>query len=198
MISHASHFLTVVILYALSQRVLRSYGHQETATSVLAAILHIISPAGAFLSAPYSESLFSFFHFLGLYLYIGSRMHISKHADLDIVLAGLCIGCAAVVRSNGILSGLPFLYDAILQLLDILKHGASAKKLRKMSVVIIAGCLIAAGLALPQFLAYKEYCKGTIQHERRPWCNSTFPSIYGFVQKHYWCVITFHEGADSC
>jgi phosphatidylinositol glycan class V len=39
-------------------------------------------------------------------------------------------------------------------------------------------------------LAYKEYCEssGTDQG-RRPWCNYWIPSIYSWVQSHYWYVL---------
>ena len=170
---------------------LRLHGQPDTVTSLLAAILHIISPAGAFLSAPCSESLFSCLNFLGFYLYICGRKSTSVQQNLETVLAGFVIGCATIVRSNGVLNGLPFLYDAALQLFDILRDGSSVKKVRDLSALISGGCLIAVGAAFPQYLAYREYCINTVGHERQPWCDFAVPSIYGWVQQHYWFVRIF-------
>ena len=185
-LSHATHFLTIIMLYRLSQLLLRN----QSTTSLLAAIIHIVSPAGAFLSAPYSESLFSCLNFLGFYLYVDTRNGTSLYQNLETVIAGLVFGCATIVRSNGIFSGLPFLYDAALQLVDLLRNGSSAKKVSALSALIGGGCLIAVGAACPQYLAYREYCTNPVQHERRPWCDFTFPSIYAWVQQHYWSVHT--------
>ncbi len=160
----------------------------QTATSLLAAVVHIVSPAGAFLSAPCSESLFSCLNFLGFYFYVDGRNSTSLNQNLETVLAGLVIGCATIVRSNGILSGLPFLYDAALQLFNLFRNGSSVRKIRRLSALVGGGCLIAVGAAFPQYLAYIEYCTNAVQRERRPWCDFTFPSIYGWVQQHYWFV----------
>jgi Gpi18-like mannosyltransferase len=187
-LSHVTHFLTVLLLYALSQRIFRSHSASGTATSTIAAALHIISPAGAFLSAPCSESLFSTLNFLAFYVYLNGRITGGSLGDVETVFAGFCFGCATVVRSNGILGGLLFLYDAVLQAFDILRAGISTNGVRKLLALGAGGLLVAVGAFLPQYEAYRRFCEDAVEHDRRPWCDSLFPSIYGWVQRHYWFV----------
>jgi phosphatidylinositol glycan class V len=187
-LSHFTHFLTVLLLYALSQLISRSYRDSSTATSTIAAALHIISPAGAFLSAPYSEGLFSTLNFLGLYLYVDGHITGGGLGDFETVVAGVCFGCATLVRTNGILGGLPFLYDVVLQSLRLLRDGISTKRVRRLLALGAGGVLIALGALSPQYKAYKKFCDDAVGQDRRPWCDSQFPSIYGWVQWHYWFV----------
>lgn len=187
-LSHVTHFLTVLLLYALCRRILRSSGASSTSTSTIAAALHIISPAGAFLSAPYSESLFSTLNFLGFYLYLDGRISGGILGDFEAVLAGFCLGCATVVRSNGLLGGLLFLYDVVLQALDLLRSGVTINRMRKLIAVGAGGLLVGIGAFLPQYEAYRRFCEDAVKQDRRPWCDSMFPSIYGWVQQHYWFV----------
>ena len=183
-----THFLTVLLLYALSQRISGSQGASSTATSTIAAALHIVSPAGVFLSAPYSESLFSTLNLLGFYLYLDGRITGGSLGEIETIVGGVSFGCATVVRSNGILGGLPFLYDAVLQGLHILRDGISTKEVRKLLALCTGGVLIAVGAFLPQYEAYQRFCVDVVEPDRRPWCDYTFPSIYEWVQKYYWFV----------
>jgi phosphatidylinositol glycan class V len=45
--------------------------------------------------------------------------------------------------------------------------------------------LVGIGFAAPQVVAYIEYCTGG---KSRPWCTRLIPSIYSWVQDHYWEV----------
>ena len=188
MLSHVTHFLTVLLLYALSRRISGSHIASSKATSIIAAALHIISPAGAFLSAPYSESFFSTLNFLGFYLYLDGRITGGYQGDIETIVAGVSFGCASVIRSNGILGGLPFLYDAVLQALHLLRNGLSPEEVRKLLALCTGGMLVALGAILPQYEAYQRFCVDVIESDRRPWCEYTLPSIYGMVQQHYWFV----------
>jgi phosphatidylinositol glycan class V len=183
------HFLTVLLLYAISQFISQGERDSSTATSTIAAALHIISPAGAFLSAPYAESLFSALNFLGFYLYVDGRITSGGFGDFETVVAGVCFGCATIVRSNGILSGLPFLYDAVVQSLHILRDGISTKRVRRLFALGAGGLLVGLGALLPQYKAYRGFCESVVEQDRRPWCDSQFPSIYGWVQSYYWFVL---------
>jgi phosphatidylinositol glycan class V len=104
------------------------------------------------------------------------------------VLAGLSPCAATIVRSNGILAGIPFLFEAITAALGILSQGLSTTRLAQLASLGAGGLLVGVGLVYPQFLAYREYCYGRSPDDRRPWCNLTLPSIFTWVQSHYWYV----------
>ena len=195
-LSHVAHLLAVLLLYTLSKHVMRN-----TTTALVAACLHILSPAGAFLSAPYAESLFAFLQFAGFGLYFSglrdSWAQMLLLRDSKILLSGLMFGMATVVRSNGILSGLPLFADFALVVISMIRSGTSAKRVRILVVLGIAGCTIAVGAILPQYVAFTEYCQGTLQHEHRPWCSAWPPSVYTFVQRQYWYILVSSLARDS-
>src|SRR5689334_12377322 len=60
LISNTSHFLAVVLLYELSRRVF-GQGQKAASLALVTAGLHVVSPAGLFLSAPNAESPFALF-----------------------------------------------------------------------------------------------------------------------------------------
>ena len=158
------------------------------------ACLHVFSPAGLFLSTPNGESTFALVNFLGLLCYvkaIENRFHTFADAyQLDAFWtfgAGLFFALATMVRSNGLLSGLVFAWDAIIMLprLQIMMRNRDKEELTRLFATFAAGALVALGFAFPQALAYREYCTGD---NMRPWCSNLPPSIYSFVQEHYWNV----------
>ena len=157
----------------------------------LAAFLHIISPAGLFLSTPYAESPFSFFNFAGFFLYTkSSQIRLEgKDGTSNILLAtsGITFGLASTFRSNGLLSGLIFCYEVINAALTLSRPHNFSANLRRLSAVLLAGSLMAIGTIIPQYLAYREYCVDVeATGERRPWCSKWVPSIYAWVQQIYW------------
>ncbi|KAJ5089597.1 hypothetical protein N7532_008281 [Penicillium argentinense] len=189
-LSHVAHYLSVLALYGLSANV---FGH-ATATQrlicFLSAALHIICPAGAFLSAPYGESIFSFLNISGFYLYTSSL--IAEHngairfRDILVLTAGVLFGLATLVRSNGILSGFLFAYDAAILSWTALTQGIPYRTIRRLVVIILGGSIVALGMIVPQIFAYRSYCM--VETSARPWCNWPLPSIYSWVQGHYWNV----------
>ena len=158
---------------------------------VLSASLHIISPAGMFLSAPYAESSFSFLNFAGCYLY-GKAM--LKHdegrgyqKDSLLLLSGVVFGIASTFRGNGLLSGLLLVWDALACGTRVLRSADIATDVRHLLIVSISGLLMACIAIVPQYLAYDEYCvRGSVDSDKRPWCSSWPPSIYTWVQRQYW------------
>ena len=159
----------------------------------LAASLHIICPAGIFLSAPYAESLFSLLNFLGLYLYAkaynGNPMQSGGIFDSTmIILSGVLFGLATTLRGNGLLSGLILLYDLI-KCITRMWYSPSRIGPEIWGGVTLgaSGTLMASIAFIPQYLAYSEFCRGPDSGEYiRPWCLKWFPSIYAWVQKEYW------------
>ena len=186
-LAHASHFLAVLALHRLT---LLLSGSQKLA--FVSAALHIFSPAGLFLSAPYNESPFACLCFLGNWLF-AAGLDCAAHQqrtrrDAALVAAGVFFGLATAFRSNGLTSGLLFAVEAV----SSLRLFASRRSLTQLSTLaapILGGLCVAAGSVVPQALAWMRYCGSS--GLRRPWCDETIPSIYTFVQDHYWYVAIF-------
>lgn len=259
-ISNACHLLSVLVLERIV-RAVDAHGSQGR-VSFIAAALHIFSPAGLFLSAPYAESLFSLLSFLGHLTYVCSCQRSdevrSYRHEVWLLASGVCFGLATTIRSNGVLFGLIFAYDALVGLTvlvreypktmnywlyastigdvlvfvfckaDMLTHAPSAWPLwywgifgifyfnlglislryintqsqrsanqetfnimRQMTFTIAAGLCVAVGLVYPQYLAYMEYCLIADKASHREWCSKRLPSIFSWVQSHYWNVGPF-------
>ncbi|KAJ5460277.1 GPI mannosyltransferase 2 [Penicillium daleae] len=189
-LSHIAHYYSVLALYSLSANIFGSATSTQKLICFLSAALHVISPAGAFLSAPYGEPVFSLLNILGYYLYTSSLISEHKGAvllrDLQVLTAAVLFAIATVVRSNGILSGFLFAYDAAILVWTIFAQGLSVHKVRRLAVLIAGGCIVASSMIVPQMLAYREYCMSG--GDLRPWCSWTVPSIYNWVQSFYWDV----------
>ncbi|RPA90682.1 mannosyltransferase [Choiromyces venosus 120613-1] len=178
LIANLSHALSTAVLYKLTREVFPSNRRLPR----IAALLHIISPAGLFLSAPYSESLFALLTFVGLYCYVRGY----------VVVAGAWMFAATMVRSNGLLNGAVFLFDFWRVGCGVLTgEGRSWRAMGRLVGLGIGGVLVGAGLVVPQWVAYGRYCLANEDVEVRSWCNNTLPSIYFFVQERYWNVGLF-------
>lgn len=191
-LAHGFHLLSCLILHRMTRTVspaTSDSSHSDFA--FLSSCLHIISPAGLFLSAPYAESAFSFFNFTGFYLYVKSLDEQLKgrdrKADLIVLLSGLVFGIAAILRGNGLLSGLLYCFEVIAELASLFNVNNSSFKLRRLGAVVLGGSLMACCAIVPQYLAYMDYCTKILRIEdKRPWCSRRVPSIYAWVQSHYW------------
>ncbi|KAM0426662.1 hypothetical protein ACHAPT_007978 [Fusarium lateritium] len=181
-VSHVSHLVAVLALYQLTVLL---FGNRRLA--FLAATVHILSPAGLFLSAPYAESTFSCLSFVGNLLFaIGYKNSPdSLKRNAAVVGAGLAYGIAATFRSNGLFGGILFAVEAVRGLLA-LADGFGISKCLRLVGPVIGGLLVAAGFVAPQVMAWMRYCTG--EGELRPWCLGVLPSIYTFVQVEYWDV----------
>lgn len=183
-LANSAHLAAVLALHRLT---LVLFGNKTLA--YVAAVLHILSPAGLFLSAPYAESPFACLSFIGNLLFaaglrpsatVGKRM-------LAFVGAGILFGLATSFRSNGLLNGLLFAVEALKCLLGFVRQ-PSVSRLALLASLIIGGLSIAAGSVVPQTVAWFRYCNVDPADgmEPRPWCSRLIPSIFTFVQSHYW------------
>ncbi|KAF7592845.1 ER membrane glycoprotein subunit of the GPI transamidase complex-like protein [Aspergillus hancockii] len=68
----------------------------------------------------------------------------------------------------------------------MVNQGISRDVFRRLSVIVIGGCVVALGLIVSQWLAYAAFCMA--DKPARVWCERLIPSIYGWVQVHYWNV----------
>ncbi|KAI0899007.1 glycosyltransferase family 76 protein [Annulohypoxylon nitens] len=178
LVAHTSHFFSVLALYQLGLVVCK-----DQRLSFIASLLHILSPAGLFLSAPYAESTFALLSFAG-YLFFAKGLLGPKRTlahDVSLVASGMWFGFASTFRSNGILNGIPFA-AALAQELTTLPTLVS---IRRRCALLVGGLAIAVGFVAPQLSAYQTFC--SIQSSR-PWCTSGARSIYSFVQERYWNV----------
>lgn len=192
-VSNVSHFLAVLVLYLMA-KVLHTGHDNSKKLPVIVASLHILSPAGLFLCVPYAESLFSLLNFSGFLAYCGSRKYgavdMSWQRDILLVLAGALFGVAATVRSNGSLNAGIFAYDILTSLSSFSRVARKFEILRYLAFLSLAGILVALGFALPQFIAYREYCMEDYASSPSPeWCKALPPSIYTYVQGHYWYAL---------
>ncbi|KAI9829443.1 MAG: ER membrane glycoprotein subunit of the GPI transamidase complex-like protein [Phylliscum demangeonii] len=188
LLANTAHLSSVLLLYRLTQ--LLFAGRHRDRVAFAAAALHLFSPAGVFLLAPYSESLFSLLTVLGSYLYARSlRSHERDHArarDAWVVVAGLAFGLATMVRSNGVLNGMPFGYDVLVTV----REASGARRvapLTRLAALGLGAALVGLGMLIPQSIAFHHFCRPATP-TARPWCAATTPSIYTWVQTEYWNV----------
>lgn len=180
MLAHACHFASVLVLYRLGLRV-----WADRTWALVAALLHVFSPAGLFLSAPYNESPFSLLSFLGWLLLakscccttttnprpadgqsssssaVAPSYSLSAHALT--LLSAASFGLATVFRTNGLLNGLPFALDLLVTLYRLVEDpdpGSTPAHVVRIAVLGLSGLLVAAGSFVPQYVAYGIYCVG--------------------------------------
>lgn len=154
-------------------------------------MLHVVTPASLVLSAPYAEALFSLLNLTGMLLYAQSKPKAegqppSLQEDALKLGSGILFAVATMMRSNGLLSGLILLYDVARYLPRIVSMQLTVHDMRRIVVTSVAGCFIALGFVFPQYLAYEEFCTGSSNSETALWCKRTIPSVYSWVQSHYW------------
>ncbi|KAK9473634.1 GPI mannosyltransferase 2 [Dipodascopsis tothii] len=165
LIAHIGHFLMVVLVYHLAGILaprLRIPVVSRPAFQLVTACMAVLSPAGIFLSAGYSESTFAALSFAAMIL---------RERRFP-VLAGLLFGLSCSLRGNGILWGLIYLYDLYVAMRSYSISGIISS--------VVGGSLIGFWFFSAQYMAYLEFCPG------RPWCDATIPLIFPFVQRHYW------------
>jgi GPI mannosyltransferase 2 len=190
-LAHGFHLFSCFMLYGLSWNVYNAQTDaQRSKFAFVAACIHIISPAGLFLSVPYAESAFSFFNFTGFYLYMKSLNEQLTQGETKscflVLTAGLSFGMATILRSNGLLSGLLFLCEISREILEVKRISDLRMKTTRLGALIGGGSLMAACAIGPQFLAYLTYCVDVDVPVKRQWCTKSIPSIYGWVQSYYW------------
>ncbi|OTB10422.1 glycosyltransferase family 76 protein [Daldinia sp. EC12] len=181
LVAHTSHLLSVLVLYQLGLVVL---GNKHF--SFIAALLHILSPAGVFLSAPYNESTFALLSFTG-YLFFAKGLLGPKRTfahDVSLVASGMWFGFATTFRSNGLFNGIPF---AVALAYEV-RMPPTLSSIRRRLSLMLGGLVIAVSFVVPQLAAFQIFCSVPSGTRLRPWCKSMFPSIYSYVQARYWNV----------
>jgi phosphatidylinositol glycan class V len=189
LLSNLAHFLSVLVLYSLSKSVtiVSKAGYMP----FIASTLHVLSPAGLFMSAPVAESLFSLFHISAMLAYCSSsRSPVDKHerhlkSDMYVLLSGALFAVACTMRSNGLFSGILYAYDLFALIFRLMSAPATAQVWRNATAVVTAGVIVLVGFLYPQIAAYRQYCRH-LHGDNPTWCNALPPSITTHVQSHYW------------
>ncbi|PYI06831.1 GPI mannosyltransferase 2 [Aspergillus sclerotiicarbonarius CBS 121057] len=188
-VAHMAHATSAVVLHRLACIILP--GMQGRKLAFIAACLHILSPGGLFLSAPNAESTHSLLSFTGALLFAQSLSVSGISTSIQdglLLLAGIMYGLSTAVRGNGLLNGVIFLEEAF-RILYSFMQDFSFTKFRRLAAVGLAGICTGLGYALPQYIAYQQFCgnvNSTGEDSSREWCRRAIPSIYSFVQEHYW------------
>ncbi|GAB7350441.1 hypothetical protein MBLNU459_g1048t1 [Dothideomycetes sp. NU459] len=185
-IAHTAHLLSVLVLRALAWHILLPLEEvRRSRIAFVTAFLHVFSPAGLFLAAPAPESTFSLLNFLGMLFYAkgyAQRLDIRNQILFFVytIGSGVCFGLASTVRGNGLLSSVIFVPHGIM----LMSSALSLDGFFALLATGLAAVFTACGTLIPQFIAYQSYCpRGD---SGRIWCSHMPPSIYAFVQKHYW------------
>lgn len=128
-----------------------------------------------------------------MYCYLRSRKLSSLEYDgainaaFGFFAAGASFGAASAIRGNGILSGLILAWEALVCLpsLPAVIQQRQWPRLIRFIGILSGGFILACLYAVTQTSAYLEFCTAG---NTRPWCTRLLPSIYTWVQKHYWNV----------
>ncbi|KAL4225387.1 hypothetical protein ACF0H5_016076 [Mactra antiquata] len=212
-----SSCLTNMFLFVKNAENLYKLGKHVTKNDYLAytgALLYCINPASVFMSAPYSETMFTYFTLTGL-IYLEENKKLS---------AAVYIGLSCITRSNGLLNLGYLLYVLGKKILFTIKNlwRSSMKDVTIIAAVLwvifvttILPYILLIAICLFPFIMYQYYCYHLfcsndymmddipdyiVQYGREndlkvvgdtpsSWCNDTFPLAYSYVQKHYW-----HQG----
>lgn len=194
-LANTCHYLSALVLYHLGRRLVGMHPRWALA----AALLHVLSPAGLFLSAPYAESPYALLSFTGWLLLVSSCRPGTPGwgADALTLLSAVAFGIATVFRTNGLLNGAPFAFEflaTVYRLVEDLDYAKTPTYLRRLTVLGLSGLLVAAGSVVPQFVAWRVYCTTPEANDTATalglvtpsWCGNLVPSIYGHVQYKYW------------
>lgn len=179
--------IAAAVLYALTLEVSKC-----RKISFLAAALFCINPASVFMSAAYTECLFSLLTFSGL---LALQTHRPWTSSVLFALAG-------ATRSNGmVLCG----FLAYYCIFKIYTSFVSTKSLSNLAIRVLAilssafvQCVIAMlPFVLVQSYGYYLYCTEPLPSSDRaaddrlsppPWCSWKLPVSYSYIQEHYWDV----------
>lgn len=174
--------LATVVLYVLTFEL---SGNKKL--SLLTAILFTLNPASVFMSAVYSETLFSLFTFSGLLALERRRPWLSS----------LMFGLASFTRSNGIVLSAFLGYQSLVSLYEIFfshGHQSTCHRLWSSGKQLFAAAIQCLVIVAPfyafQLYGYALYCRGASATPTSlpPWCNRTLPLPYSYIQEHYWSV----------
>ena len=167
--TNTCHYLATIYIFKLTRLLFKSYKFAR-----ITALLFLFNAASVQLSSMYTEAPFAFFTLVGLYCLYSKKSFI----------ASLCFALASTTRSNGIVLIGFFTYDLLQKI--IFDDLCINQIIKKTVLSSIYSLISLSGFLAFQFYGYSKFC--LIDNPVRPWCKSTIPSIYSFVQNEYWNV----------
>ncbi|KAJ2783749.1 ER membrane glycoprotein subunit of the GPI transamidase complex-like protein [Coemansia interrupta] len=182
-VSNVSFVLAAATLYILGVETMRN-----DKLAYIAALMYVIAPSNIFMSAVCTESLFALLVFLAM-LFIGRCRYL---------LAAGCIAISGLCRSNGLVYAGFFVWNLVVRA-DIWRGctPSSGSRLAAALARRALGALSLVGLSAAGFVAFEIYGRNRLCNthadfadvlSKRPYCTSTWSTIYGFVQAEYWNV----------
>ncbi|KAA1087558.1 ER membrane glycoprotein subunit of the GPI transamidase complex-like protein [Puccinia graminis f. sp. tritici] len=173
LLAATASILSTLILYQLTLQLSHS-----TSYSALVCLLHLFSPSPSTQVVPYTEPFYALFSFAAIYLIE------AKHHWPAAILAGI----ATSFRPIGVIQCLLWIPQWTIhlnQLINNPKHSSALIRFITTSLkTLLLALITSAPFIYDQFSAYKHYCYQS--SSPRPWCSNRIPSIYTFVQSHYW------------
>ncbi|XP_033751632.1 GPI mannosyltransferase 2-like [Pecten maximus] len=209
-----SAFVINQILFIKTAMILYKFGRNILNSDLLAykaALLFCINPASIFMSAPYSEILFSYLIFSGMDMFERNFK----------VSASVLFGLSALARSNGLLYFGLIIHKKCKDTVRLLKvlYPMTRTDVRSIPTalwtviwIILIPLLIYTVLCISpffgyQYLAYQWFCKDTTSNMHKlifdygisqgyritaynstVWCRDSVPLIYSYIQKNHWNV----------
>ncbi|CAG2106571.1 unnamed protein product [Medioppia subpectinata] len=176
--------LTALVLYKLTAKLFAD-------RSMAANVVHWFSynPSSVFFSSSYSESLFAFLTFSGIYL-----THLSDKSH-HLMMASALFGLSSATRSNGIISIGFVLYKQLNRILNecFAENGRFVLKknwCQRLAINLLLSISLVIICLLPfisyQLYAYQLYCRDS--DHPKVWCGHSIPLSYSYVQSQYWNV----------
>lgn len=189
-ISNICHVASSVVLFFLTRSIFsrsKLFGQKSTRLAHLSSMISLVSPAGVFLTAPYSESLCALLSFTAFYLRdaslrgskVGtdgkeSTLKSQWYSKILYLLSGTLVAVSFGVRANALLLGALFLYD-------LYDFYTTSEAHYDCVYPLIAGAQLFVAIIIQNWHAYSIFCP-----QRGEWCNYFIPSLFRYAQKHYW------------
>ncbi|KAL0073461.1 hypothetical protein J3Q64DRAFT_1383037 [Phycomyces blakesleeanus] len=175
-VANVSFVLAAGSLFKLSQSVFG--GNQRM--SFVSAVAFCISPPSMFMSSLYTESLFAYMSFTGMYLVLQSHY----------MSASIIWGITSGLRSNAIIYSGFFFYDFVV--IRLVRKQGIKRLCAGLVLAILYSIPVFSGFGLFQYYGYTQFCTNG---NDRPWCHERVPILYTFVQKEYWNngFLTYYE-----
>ncbi|CAH2351987.1 GPI mannosyltransferase 2 [[Candida] railenensis] len=194
-ISNLTHYFSCIVLYYLTLTTFKSskFFNKEKLSSfaLKSSCIYILSPAGVFLTASYSEAPCALLSYSALLLreislnrsdfnVINSKLSIRTGAYTSIyVLSGTLVAIAYNIRANSLLLGIIYLYD-------LYTFYLRNDSLRDAILSTLAGSQLALSIVIASWYPYSIFCTG--EGADREWCHYYIPSIFSYAQSHYWNI----------